>query len=133
MINQITAHGDQGFAALRPERRYDIGRTRSPIKTGQDRLLDPQSVHQGDYIDGENRLLAVAERFARKKARRAIAAQVWDDHPVAHLRQERRYIDVAVNVVGPAVQKDDRGTIGGPGFGVSNVQDAGIDLFHSFH
>ena len=76
----------------------------------------------------ERRLLAVAERVARKKARRAIAAQIRDDHPVARRRQQRRDIDIGVNVVGPAVQKNDRGAIGGAGFGVSDIQDAGIDL-----
>ena len=30
-------------------------------------------------------------------------------------------------------QKDDRRTIGGAGFSVSNIQDASIDLFHSLH
>src|SRR5918993_198215 len=61
------------------------------------------------------------------------AALMWDDRPVACLRQQRRHIDVAVNVVGPAVQKNYRRTIGGAGFSVSNIQDAGIDLFHSLH
>ena len=75
-----------------------------------------------------DRLLAVAERFTGKKARRAIAAQIRDDHPVARRRQQRGDIDIAVNVVGPAVQKNDRRTIGGAGFSVSDVQDAGIDL-----
>ena len=64
----------------------------------------------------------------RKKARRAVAAQIRNDHPVARRRQQRGDIDKAVNVVGPAVQKNDRGTIGGAGFGVADIQDAGIDL-----
>ena len=75
-----------------------------------------------------DRLLAVAERVAGKKARRAIAAQIRDDHPVARRRQQRGDIDKAVNVVGPAVQKNDRGTIGGTGFGVSDIEEAGVDL-----
>ena len=76
----------------------------------------------------DHRLLAIAQRFTGKKSRRAIAAQIRDDHPVARRRQQRRDIDIAVNVVGPAVQKNDRGTIGGAGFGVSDIQQAGIDL-----
>src|SRR5262249_16875363 len=39
--DQITAPRDEGFAALRPERRDDIGRPRSPIETGERRFLDP--------------------------------------------------------------------------------------------
>ena len=79
-------------------------------------------------VDGERRRLAVADRVARKKARRAVAAQIRNDHPVARRRQQRRDIDKAVNVVGPAVQKNDRRAIGRTGFGVADVQDAGIDL-----
>jgi hypothetical protein len=33
-----------------------------------------------------------------------------------------------MNIVGPAVQKNDRRAIDGAGFSVSNIQDAGIDL-----
>ena len=72
--------------------------------------------------------LAVAERVARKKARRAIAPQIRHDHAVAGRRQQRRHIDEAVNVVGPAVQKNDGRTIGGTGLSVSDIQGAGIDL-----
>ena len=67
-------------------------------------------------------------RVARKKARRAVAAQIRNDHAVAGRCQQRRDIDKAVNVVGPAVQKNDRRAVGGAGFGVADVQDAGIDL-----
>src|SRR5262249_40436416 len=41
---------------------------------------------------------------------------------------QRSDIDKAVNVVGPAVQKNDYGPVCGTGLGVSNVQDTGIDL-----
>ena len=126
--DQITAHRDEGLAALGPERRDDVGRPRSPIKTGDDRLLDFESIHQGDDIDGERRLLAIADRVTGEKSCRAVAAQIRDDHPVARLRQQRRNIGIAVNVVGPAVEKNDRRTIGGTGFGISNIEDAGIDL-----
>jgi hypothetical protein len=37
-------------------------------------------------------------------------------------------MDIAVNVVGPAVEKNHRRTIGGAGFSVANIQKAGIDL-----
>src|SRR5918998_3104821 len=126
--DQITTHGDQGLAALWPECRDDVGRPRSPITTGDGSLLDLESIHQGDDIDSEDRLLAIPDRLTGKKARRATTAQIRDDRPVALRRQQRRYIDIAVNVVGPAVQKNNRRTIGGAGFSVSNIQDAGIDL-----
>ncbi len=61
--DQITTRGDHGLAALRPERRDDVGRPRSPIKTGEGRLLDFERIHQGDDIDSERRWLAIADRF----------------------------------------------------------------------
>jgi len=66
-------------------------------------LLDFERSHQGDDIDGNHRLLSIPGRFTREKARRAIAPQKRDDHPVACRCQERGDIDVTVNVVGPAV------------------------------
>src|ERR671921_1915926 len=59
--DQITTHGDQGLAALWPECRDDVGRPRSPITTGDGSLLDLESIHQGDGIDSEDRLLAIPE------------------------------------------------------------------------
>jgi hypothetical protein len=126
--DQIPAHGDEGLAALREDGRDDVGRARTPIKTGQDRLLDLERIHQSDDINSDHRLLAIAECFTGQKARRAIAAQIGDDHPVAGLCQQRRNIHIAVNVVGPAVQKNDRRTIALTSFSVSDVQEAGIDL-----
>jgi hypothetical protein len=43
VIDQIAIHRDHGLAALRPERPDDVGRPRSPIITGEDRLLDLES------------------------------------------------------------------------------------------
>jgi hypothetical protein len=57
-----------------------------------------------------------------------VAAQMRDDHPIARRRQQRRDIDIAMDVVGPAVQENDHGTIGGAGFGVADIEDGGIDL-----
>ena len=67
-------------------------------------------------------------RVARKEARRAVAAQIGNDHPIAGRRQQRRDIDEAVDVVGPAVQENDRRAIGRTGFGIADIEHAGIDL-----
>src|SRR5438270_10829519 len=119
--DQITAHGDDRLAAFRPERRDDVGRARAPIKTGEDRLLDLESIHQRDDIESNYRWLAVPERVARKKMCCAVAAQIGVDYPVARLRKPRHNVDIAVNVVGPAVQKHDRRTIAGASFSVSDI------------
>ena len=87
-----------------------------------------QRISQGNGIDGDHRLLAIAGRIGGKKSRRAIAAQVRDDHPAARRRQQRRDIDIAVNIVGPAVQKNNDGPVGWAGLSVADIQDAGIDL-----
>src|SRR2546426_628803 len=80
--NQITTHRDHGFAALRPNRRDDVGCARSPIKTGKHRFLDLERIHHRDDVRSNCRWLTVAERLARKKARRSITAQVRNDHSV---------------------------------------------------
>jgi hypothetical protein len=74
------------------------------------------------------RRLAVPERVVRKKARRAVTAQIGHEHAVARRRQQRRDIDKAVDVVGPTVQKDDWRAICRARFGICHIQDAGIDL-----
>ena len=101
--DQVSAHRDEGLAALREDGRDDVGRARTPIKAGQDRPLDLERIHQSNGINSDDRLLAIAEGVAGQKARRAIAAQIRDDHPVARLRKPRGNVDKAVNVVGPAV------------------------------
>jgi hypothetical protein len=60
--------------------------------------------------------------------RRAIAAQIRHDHPVACGRQHGRDIDKAVNIVRPAMQQNDGGTVGGAGLGITDIEQAGIDL-----
>jgi hypothetical protein len=72
-----------------------------------------------DDIDRDHRLLALPERLARERSRRAIAAQIGDDDPVARRRQQRGDIKKAVDVVGPVVQQKDYRAIGGARLGVS--------------
>src|SRR5215475_8510740 len=126
--DQVTAHGHHGLAALRPECCDDVGCTRPPIKTRENRPFDLESIHESDGIDGQCRLLAIPQSFTGKKARRAVAAQIPDNNPVARLPQQGRDVDEAINIVGPAVQKNYLGTIGSASLSVYNVQDAGIDL-----
>jgi len=57
-----------------------------------------------------------------------IAAQIRDDHAIPDRRQQQSDIDEAVNVVGPAVEKNDSGPVCGTGLSVSDIQDTGIDL-----
>ena len=128
IADQVTAHGDHGLAALRPERREDVGGPRPPIEAGEDWPLDLESVQKILEIDGERRWLTVSHRCTQEKSRRAVAAQVRNEHPVARSCEHGRNIDKAVNVVRPAVQENDDRPIGGAGFGVADIQNARIDL-----
>src|SRR4051794_22399821 len=83
----------------------------SPIKAGEDWLLDLEGVEKVLEIDGQCRGLTVAHCFARQKSRRAVAAEVRNDHPVPRPCEHRRDVDKAVNVVGPTVQQNDGATI----------------------
>src|SRR5436853_1396566 len=49
-------------------------------------------------------------------------------HPITLRSEQRDNIHVAVNVVGPAMQKNHRWAAGGPGLDVTDVQLTGIDL-----
>ena len=83
---------------------------------------------QRDRVERERRLLAVADRLVGEEAGRSEAAEVGDDHPVAGRRQQGNDVGVAVDVVRPAVQQDDRRPVGRPPVDVADVQGAGIDL-----
>lgn len=58
----------------------------------------------------------------------AIASGVRHQHPVALGGQQRRYLGVAVNVVGPAMQQDHHRAIGRADFGVGHIQQAGFHM-----
>ena len=94
------------------------GCARPPIETAKDSFLDIKGVHQGDDVERKHGRLAIPEGVAGEEARRPIAAQIGDNHPVAGRRQQRRDIDKAVYVVGPSVQQNDRRAVDGASFGV---------------
>jgi hypothetical protein len=126
--DQIAADRDHRLAALGPQRRDDVGGAGAPVETAKGRLLDFQGIHQIDDIAGECRRLAVADRIAGEKARGAVAAQIRHDHTIARGCELRCHIDEAMNVVGPAMQQDDRTPARGTRFGVADIQQAGVDL-----
>ena len=126
--DQVPAHRDQGLAAVRPQRRDDVGRPRPPVEAGQDGPLDAERIHQVDDIDGQGRLLAVADRVLGQEAGGPVAAHERDDDPVARRGQHRGGLGEAVNVVRPPVQQKDRRAICRAGFGISDAQQARIDL-----
>ena len=84
---------------------------RPPIESADDRFVDLQRVQQRDRVASNDRRLTVTKRVGGQEARGSVAAQVRHDHPVAGRGQQRRHVDVAMNVVRPAVQKEDRRTV----------------------
>ena len=115
-------------AALWPERGDDVGRARPPVISGQDRVLDPEGVHQADDVVSDRRLFTAPERVGVEEPRRTVAAQMGDDHPVSGRAEPGGDIHIAVDVVRPAVQQYDDGPVGGTGLDVPDVQDPRIDL-----
>ena len=128
--DQVARHRDQGLDSLRPQGRDDVTRPRSPVIAGQDRLLDPEGIHQSQDVQGERHLIDVPGRRGGQEGRCAMAAEIRDDHPVALRRQQRRDVGIAVNVVGEAMHENDRAAVGGPRLDVSDIEDTGIDLPH---
>src|SRR5215472_9210002 len=122
--DQITADRNHGLAALRPQHGDDIGGARAPIETTENGFVDLERIHERDRVDRERRRLAVADRAIGEKTRRSVSAVVRHDHAIARRRQDRSDIDKAVNVIGPAMQQNDRRTVGRTGFGIADIEKA---------
>jgi hypothetical protein len=103
----------------------------APIEPADDGLGDLQGIHERDNVRSQGGLLAVAERLVGQKMRRAEAALIRHDHAVACCRQRRRHVDVAVDVIWPAVQQDDGWAVRGTVLGVPHVEQAGVDLLEA--
>ncbi len=78
--DEISADGDDCFAALGPEGGDDVGGAGSPVETCDEGFWDIEGVHEGDDVESYDRLLAVAESVAGEEGCGAVAAQVrYDD------------------------------------------------------
>src|SRR5918992_2545986 len=126
--DQVPAHGNERLAAFRPECRDDGRGPSAPVAARDDGLVDAQRVHQCHDVEGDHRRLTVSYGAGGEKARRAVAPDIRHDDAVTLGCQQRRDVDVGVNVVRPAVEQHDHGTIDRAGFRIANVQGAGIDL-----
>jgi hypothetical protein len=110
------------------QRSGQIACPRAPIESGENGLVDLQGIHQRDDVDCDHRRLTIAHGAGRKKARRAITPQIGHDHVETLRRQQRRDIDKAVDVVRPAMQKQHRRAVRRARLGVTDIQQARIDL-----
>ena len=125
--DQIAADGNHRLAALGPKRGDDVGGARAPIETADDRLLDARASMRAMMSTASADCWPLRGVSAGQEARCPITAQIWNDDAVARGRQQRRHIEIAVDVVGPAVEKD-HGPVRRPDIGVADRQDAGLDL-----
>lgn len=101
---------------------------RAPVVAAEHRLLDLERIHKVDDITGQRGRLAVANSLVGQEMRAAVAPGIRDQHPVTLGRQQGRHFAIAVNVIGPAVQKNYHRAIGGADFGVSHTQQPGVDM-----
>lgn len=100
------------------------------VEAAHDRLVDAESVHQRDRIDGQRGLLPVTRRITGKEARRAVPPEVGDEHAVPGRGERRRDVGVAVDVVGPSVEQQHGPAAGRPDVDVADVERAGGDPLH---
>jgi hypothetical protein len=126
--DEVAADRNQRLDPFGPERRDDVGCPCAPVESPDHRARDPQRIHERDDVGGQNGLLAIAHRVRRTEPRAAVAAEVGHEDPVSAGGQDRCHVDVAVDVVGPSMQQDDRRTVGRAVLGIPNVQYAGVDL-----
>jgi hypothetical protein len=127
--DQIATHRHQCLDSLGPQCGDDVGSPRAPVESGEKRALNLQRIHERDDVGRQYGLLPVAHRVRRPEARAAVPAQVGHEHAVALRRQDRRDVDIAVDVIRPAVKQDYRRTVGGAVLRVSDVEYAGVNRF----
>ena len=79
VADEVAAHGNHSLATLRPQRRNDVGRARTPVESADDWLFDLERIHQRDDVQCDRRLLRVTKRVIRKKTRRPVSARLRHD------------------------------------------------------
>src|SRR5258708_36759806 len=62
--DQIAAHGNHCITALRPERRYDVGRPRPPIKPRNRGFPVIEPIHTPDHTHPHTPILVATTRLA---------------------------------------------------------------------
>ncbi len=115
--------------ALRPQRSHDARRARAPIEGADDRVLDLEGIHQRNDVLRNSSLLGIARRIRREESGTAVATQGRNDDPVAGGHQLRSDFVERMDVVRPAMQKDDHRAIGRANVDVADPEIACIDGF----
>ena len=128
--DQISTDRHQRLATLRPQRGDDRRGSRPPVKAADRGLFDLEGIHQIDHVKAQYGLLPVAHGLGRSEARGAIAAQVRNDDTEAFRRQDRSNFGERMNVVWPAVQKNDHRAGSRTDLDIANTKGTGVDLLN---
>ena len=128
--DQIAADRDEPPDPFGRKHGQDAGGAGAPVAPADEDILEPQRLDQVERVDGKRRLLPVARRGAGQEAGVAISAQIGDDHPIARLRQDRRDIGIAVDVIGPAVEQQHGRAVVRTRLGIGDVEQVGAHMAH---
>jgi len=128
VLDGVAAAQHHADDALGPKRRDDAARTPAPIEAAEQRAFDGERVHQVDQVLREYGLLSRTRCVRRPESRRAVAAQIRDDHTAALRRQDGGDFIVRMHVVWTAVQQDHRRAARRAALLISHLQDARFNL-----
>ena len=126
--DQVAVCRSQADAARRTDGGHDARGTAAPVIAGQYGLGHVERVHQGDHVFADSGLLPGARRGVGKDARGAMPAQMRHDDTAATRCQDRCHVDIAVDVVGKAVQQDHRPPLFRPDFVIADIEVVRADL-----
>ena len=83
------------------------GGASAPVVAGDGETVELERVGEIDQVLADGGLLGHARRGGVAEARRAVAAQIGNEHAESGLGQRRRDVVIRVDIVGKAVQQDD--------------------------
>ncbi len=126
-LNVVRIAGDERDDPVRQKRGDDASGAPTPIVAAENRAFDLERVHEIKKVHAEGRLLAGTRRLGLEEPRRAVAAQVGNDHPRPCMRKDRRGLIIGVRVVREAVPHDARPAGRGAVFQVGDGKNAGVD------
>ena len=92
------------LASFGPKRSDNVGAARSRIESTDHCLIDHKLLHQHHRIGCQRRRLRVTNCIAREKTGGAKTTHIRNDHSIAFRRQQRSYVNKAVDVVSAATR-----------------------------
>jgi hypothetical protein len=125
----VAADEDRCSYAIRMKRCGDACSATAPVITGYGKTGKLQGVGEIDEVLADCGLFGLARGGRVAEAGGSEAAQVWHEDSVAGFRQRRHDFVIGVDVVGKAVQEDDREALGIATLFAGDVQDWRLHRF----